>query len=133
MTRLDGEAFDYVFRMKPMTYQELELNLLKFFTNQVEILVTDECVELPIGVPPVKELMAFLEKIQEIRDTYMIMGDYCKDRVDLDNILIRRIISQFNEEPYKIARKGLNPTFRQFKDNCMEEAVKWFSLTITHK
>lgn len=133
MTRLDGEAFDYVFRMKPMTYGELELNLIKFFTTQVENLVAEECVVLPIGVPPVQELMSFIEKIQGIRDAYMIMGDYCKDRVDIDNILIRRIISQFNEEPYKIVRKGLNPTFRQFKDSCMEEAVKWFSLTITHK
>ena len=126
MTRLDGEAFDYVFRMNPTTITEMEQNLVRFFTQSVENQIESQVVVIRDHlVPPLKQLNDLLDRLQKIRDGYMNMGIYCRDRDLIEELLIKKTLSMFSSGPYRLERVRHGQFFRIFKNECMDQASKW--------
>lgn len=126
MTRLDGEAFDYVFRMNPNSLQEMEQNVVRFFTISVEAEIESLAVVIKDHLsPPLKQLNELLDRLQKIRDGYMNMGIYCRDRDLIEELLIKKTLATFSSGPYRLERVRHGQFFRIFKNECMDQASKW--------
>ena len=128
MTKLCGPSYDYLLKHNTSRYKELEGNLVKFFIRYSQDRVAKQKVTIPdVTVPPVNELMQFFENLQEIKNDFTNMGDFCRDRTLIDEILIKKALLEFNDHPYKLERRVSQSHFKIFKDDCMEQVVKWFS------